>query len=95
MSNKRPRTVDERPRSVGDLKASGYRTLSVKDEIRGNLIRMTQEGETLFPGIVGYEDSVVPPMVNALQIPLGRLQVLLLPILTVFTVLHPRSTSAP
>lgn len=59
MSNKRPRTA-------GELKASGYRPLSVKDEIRGNLIRKIRDGETLFPGIVGYEDSVVPQMVNAL-----------------------------
>ncbi len=48
------------------MKASGYRPLAVKDEIRANLIRKIRDGETLFPGIVGYEDSVVPQMVNAL-----------------------------
>jgi magnesium chelatase subunit I len=53
-------------RTVGELKGSGARTLPVKDEIRANLIRRIREGGTLFPGIVGYEDSVVPQLVNAL-----------------------------
>ena len=56
----------ERPYTLGDLKASGYRTLPVKDEIRRNLIRKIRDEEPLFPGIVGYEDSVVPQLVNAL-----------------------------
>jgi magnesium chelatase subunit I len=55
-----------RPRTVGELKASGIGTLPVKDEIRSNLIRKIRDGERLFPGIVGYEDSVVPQLVNAL-----------------------------
>jgi len=55
-----------RPRTVGELKASGARTLPVKDEIRANLIRRIREGDTLFPGILGYEDSVVPQLINAL-----------------------------
>ena len=38
---------------------------SVKDELRDNLICKLQRGETLFPGIVGYEDTVVPQVVNA------------------------------
>ena len=38
----------------------------MKDEIRANLIRRIREGGTLFPGILGYEDSVVPQLVNAL-----------------------------
>ena len=54
------------PRTVGQLKASGTSTLPVKDEIRANLIRKIRAGESLFPGIVGYEDSVVPQLVNAL-----------------------------
>src|SRR5205085_5283948 len=39
---------------------------NVKDELRGNLICKLQRGETLFPGIIGYEDTVVPQVVNAL-----------------------------
>src|SRR5712692_4027369 len=39
---------------------------SVKDELRANLICKLQRGEELFPGVVGYEDSVIPQMVNAI-----------------------------
>ncbi|MBT8396504.1 MAG: magnesium chelatase [Gemmatimonadetes bacterium] len=53
------------PSTVGELKASGYRTLPVKDELRKNLVRKLREGEDLFPGIVGYDDTVVPQLVNA------------------------------
>jgi len=56
----------ERPNTLGELRASGYRTLPVKEEIRGNLIRKIRAKETLFPGIMGYEDSVIPQLVNAL-----------------------------
>ena len=38
---------------------------SVKDELRANLVRKLETGEPLFPGIVGYEDTVVPQLVNA------------------------------
>ena len=41
-------------------------TLSVKNEIRRNLLRAIEKGETLFPGVHGYEDTVVPQIVNAL-----------------------------
>src|SRR6187200_2605221 len=39
---------------------------SVSEEVRDNLIRKLRAGETLFPGIIGYDDSVVPQVVNAL-----------------------------
>ena len=54
------------PATLGALKAAGYRTQSVKDELRRNLIRKLKADETLFPGIVGYEDSVIPQVINAL-----------------------------
>lgn len=54
-----------RPTTVGALKESGYRSRPVKDELRANLIRKLRSGETLFPGIQGYEDTVVPQLVNA------------------------------
>ena len=54
-----------RPTTVGALKASGYQSRPVKDELRANLIRKLRSGETLFPGIQGYEDTVVPQLVNA------------------------------
>jgi magnesium chelatase subunit I len=52
-------------RTLGELKESGYRGASVKDELRANLIRKIRAGEKLFPGIVGYDETVVPQIVNA------------------------------
>jgi magnesium chelatase subunit I len=48
------------PRTLRELKASRYQTLSVKDELRLNLIRRLRSGQKLFPGIVGYDDTVIP-----------------------------------
>ena len=56
----------ERARTLGELKASGYRSVSVKDELRANLIDKLKRGERLFPGIVGYDETVVPQLVNAI-----------------------------
>jgi magnesium chelatase subunit I len=53
-------------RTLGELRGSGYCPRSVKDEMRGNLIGKLQAGEPLFPGILGYEDTVVPQLVNAI-----------------------------
>ena len=60
-----------KPRTLGELKSipdfdAGSVSRSVKDEIRGNLLRLIERGEPLFPGIHGYEDTVVPQIVNAL-----------------------------
>ncbi|MBE3134515.1 MAG: magnesium chelatase [Acidobacteria bacterium] len=54
------------PRTLGELSASGYRARSVKEEMRENLIRMLRAKEELFPGIVGYDATVVPGLVNAI-----------------------------
>ena len=58
------------PRTLGALRSSPFSEAkvsgrSVKDELRQNLICKIQSGEPLFPGIIGYEDSVVPQVVNA------------------------------
>jgi magnesium chelatase subunit I len=53
------------PRTLGDLKASGYSISDVKTEMRRNLIRKLQAGEPLFPGIIGYDDTVIPQVQNA------------------------------
>lgn len=53
-------------KTLGELKASGYRPQSIKEEIRQNLIARLQKGETTFPGIVGYEDTVIPDVERAL-----------------------------
>jgi len=55
-----------RPRTLGELKATGYHTRSVKDELRANVIARLRAGGALFPGIVGYETTVEPQIVNAL-----------------------------
>src|SRR3979411_2805882 len=52
--------------TLGDLRKSGYRSRPVKQEIRDNLVRKLQGGETLFPGIIGYDDTVIPQLVNAI-----------------------------
>src|SRR5688500_3703410 len=57
--------MTQRPTTLGALRAAGYRPRSVKTEIRENLIAKLKSGETVFPGIVGYEDSVVPALANA------------------------------
>src|SRR5437763_11060333 len=56
----------DRPATLGQLRASGYTSLSVKDEMRRNLIRKLQAGETLFPGIIGYDETVLPQIQNAI-----------------------------
>jgi magnesium chelatase subunit I len=53
-------------KTVGDLKKSGARIVSVKEEMRLNLIRRMKEGKPLFPGIIGYEKTVIPAIQNAL-----------------------------
>src|SRR5436853_2715721 len=60
----RPRTLGELKR-IPDFDPRGA-SRSVKDEIRRNLLRSIEKGEILFPGIHGYEDTVVPQIVNAL-----------------------------
>ncbi len=54
------------PRTLGELRTSGYCPRSVKEEMRANLIRKLEAGERLFPGILGFEDTVVPQIVNAI-----------------------------
>ena len=54
------------PTTLGELRATGYRTRTVRDELRDNLIGRIGAGEDLFPGIHGYEDSVVPQLTNAI-----------------------------
>jgi magnesium chelatase subunit I len=63
------------PRTLRELRAARYQPLSVKDELRLNLIRKLRTGEKLFPGIVGYQDTVIPQLINAI---LSRHNVILL-----------------
>jgi magnesium chelatase subunit I len=56
----------DRPRTLGALTSSGYRIESVKDEMRRNLIARLESGQPLFPDILGYEETVVPQIENAI-----------------------------
>src|SRR5215210_2472472 len=67
--------MKSRPTTLGALRESGYRSRPVKLEMRANLIQKLKNGETIFPGIVGYEDTVVPALSNAI---LGRHNFILL-----------------
>src|SRR5258706_12102572 len=51
--------------TLGDLRKSGYHTRTVKQEIRDNLVCRLKTGDTLFPGIIGYDETVIPQLVNA------------------------------
>ncbi|HKW92848.1 MAG TPA: sigma 54-interacting transcriptional regulator [Methylomirabilota bacterium] len=53
------------PQTLRELRDSGYTSRSVKQELRENLIARLRRGEPLFPGIVGYEHTVVPQIENA------------------------------
>ena len=59
-------THDSKPATLGALRASGWKSRSVKDEIRDNLLRALVEREELFPGIVGYDDTVIPEICIAI-----------------------------
>ena len=52
-------------RTIGDLKKSGYQVLPVREEMRGNLLRLLAARETILPGIIGYEHTVIPEIENA------------------------------
>src|SRR5687768_7232064 len=54
------------PATLGQLKSTGYQPSTVKDELRRNLIRKLKGGEELFPGIVGYRETVIPQIVNGI-----------------------------
>jgi len=59
------------PQTLGELRQSQFsepalRTRGVKDELRDNLVTKLRRGGTIFAGIVGYDDTVVPQIVNAI-----------------------------
>ncbi len=55
-----------KPRTLGELRRTGYQPKTVREEVHANLVRKLEAGEALFPGIVGYQDTVVPELANAL-----------------------------
>ena len=63
----RPKNISHpNPTTVGGLVELGYRPCTVKDELRRNVIRKLKAGEELFPGIIGYRDSVIPQIINGI-----------------------------
>lgn len=59
------------PRTIGELKSSEFNETrllrsSIKDEMRRNLLSKIERGENAFPGIIGYDDTVIPQIVNAI-----------------------------
>ena len=61
-----PQPPADLPRTLGALRASGWESRPVKDEVRANAIARIKAGEPLFPGVLGYEDTVLPQLENAL-----------------------------
>ena len=55
-----------RPRTLGELRSSGYRPTTVREEMRANLIAKIRRGDELFPGVVGYDQTVIPQVENAI-----------------------------
>ncbi len=53
-------SAGQRPATLAELRASGWQSRTVKQEIRANFLRMLRDSEDLFPGIVGYENTVLP-----------------------------------
>lgn len=58
--------MPDRPATLRDLKASGYRSESVKNEMRRNLLAKLRRREPVFPGILGYDETVFPQIQNAI-----------------------------
>ena len=54
------------PKTIGELRKSRYKVLPVKQEVRKNLIRKIRNRQELFPGIVGFDESVIPQLENAI-----------------------------
>lgn len=61
--------------TLGELKAAGYKSISIKDELRKNVTAALKSGRSVYPGVIGYEESVLPDIQNAL---LARHNILLL-----------------
>src|ERR671932_2209660 len=53
-------------KTLGDLKKNGIEVLPVRDEMRKNLVRHLESGERILPGIVGYDNTVIPEVENAI-----------------------------
>ena len=66
MTNATEPRTSSKPTNLKQLIDSGWESLPVKEEIRRNFLKMLESGETLYPGIVGYESTVIPEVNIAL-----------------------------
>jgi magnesium chelatase subunit I len=58
--------MTSRPATLGQLRESGWESVPVKEELRRNTVAKISAGEPLFPGVIGYEETVLPQLENAL-----------------------------
>jgi magnesium chelatase subunit I len=67
VKTEKPAVLPEQhqPRTLGELKASGYQPLPVREEMRRNLIALIKARKPIFKGIIGYDDTVIPQVENA------------------------------
>lgn len=75
MPSTRTEPFDVSISTLGALRESGYRMRSVKDEMRANLIERLRAGDDVFEGVIGYDESVIPQIQNAI---LARHDIILL-----------------
>lgn len=57
---------NDKPMTIGALKAANFQILPIREEMRLNLVNAIKNGETVFPGIVGYDETVIPQIENAI-----------------------------
>ncbi len=68
VSQVAPRVVKkgDKAGTLGELKASGYHTVPLREEMRRNLLNMIKNKKSVFPGIIGFDDTVIPQILNAI-----------------------------
>jgi magnesium chelatase subunit I len=59
-------SFNKEPATIGELRASGYRIRPLREEMRDNLLSMIESKKEIFPGIIGYSQTVIPHIENAL-----------------------------
>ncbi len=60
------KTTVSKPKTLAELRASGWRSKTIKQELRDNFVAALSAGDELFPGIIGFEDTVIPEINNAI-----------------------------
>lgn len=66
MTEPTPRTACPSPRTLGELRASGWTPRTVHEELRTNLVARLKAGEDVFPGVIGFDETVIPQVQNAI-----------------------------